>query len=154
MADVSVREAAERPHTSDRNARRWIAEGKLTATRAVDGWVIAESDLDDRLTDRPSPDNGHSESVRPGVDHWAVRPSEARLLASIRAELVRTAAAAVMWQARAEHLQDQLERALPMPSESHQEAPTANGTVQVTTESQNGVDSGVPARACWRFWGA
>jgi len=45
-------------------------------------------------------------------------PLLAQLLADTQAELVRTAAAAGMWQARAEHLSDQVEQlqhALPEP---------------------------------------
>src|SRR5215472_9086223 len=115
MADLSVREAAERARTSDRTVRRWLTEGKLAGTRTVDGWTVTESDLAVMLDGRPSPDNGHSESVRTQnghVDgHPPGRPSAvveapllAQLLADTQAELVRTAAAAAMWQARAEHL--------------------------------------------------
>jgi excisionase family DNA binding protein len=54
MADLSVREAAERARTSDRTVRRWIAEGKLTGTSTADGWTVAESDLTAFLDVRPT----------------------------------------------------------------------------------------------------
>ncbi len=54
MASLSVRDVAERARTSDRTVRRWIAEGKLPATRTADGWTVAESDLTGLLDGRTS----------------------------------------------------------------------------------------------------
>jgi hypothetical protein len=44
--------------------------------------------------------------------------------------------------------------ALPAPSESRQEAPTANGVAHVAANSQNGVETTQVARTrpWWRFW--
>ena len=100
MADLSVRGVAGRAQTSA-TGRRWIAEGKLTATRTADGWTVHDADLTAMLDGCPSPDDGHSESVRPQNGHVDGRPPsrpsaviEAQLLADTQAELVRTAAAA------------------------------------------------------------
>src|SRR5207249_4387087 len=119
MASLSVHAAAEHARTSDRTVRRWIAEHKLPATRTADGWTVDEADLADLLDGRPSLINGHSESVRPPNGHAdgrpADRPSEAPYLADLVRQLAEraeaNAAAAAMWQARAEMLAGQLDQA-------------------------------------------
>jgi excisionase family DNA binding protein len=149
MSDLSVREAAERARTSDRTVRRWIAEGKLLATRTADGWTVAESDLAPLLDGRTAA-NGQVDGRPPGRPSvLAEAPLLGQLLADTQAELVRTAAAAAMWQARAEHLQDQLQRALPPPelTESTLAGPPRNGTIETSTEPSESKQ-----RAWWRFW--
>jgi excisionase family DNA binding protein len=83
MASLSVREAAERARTSDRTVRRWIAEGKLPATKTADGWTVDESDLAEHLDGRTSVD-GQADGRTHG------RPSaEAPLLAELVRDLTR-----------------------------------------------------------------
>jgi hypothetical protein len=81
----------------------------------VDGWVIASRTWTTAWTDVRPLTNGHSLDGHPASDHADGHPTEASLLADLlassQAELGRTAAAAAMWQARAEHWQALAEHA-------------------------------------------
>lgn len=137
MPGLSVRQAAQRAQTTDRTIRRWIAEGKLVATRTARGWTVAESDLAACLDARA--DVSPSAAVQ--------RPSETsddwrQYVADLRAQLE------VKDQQISElhTLLAQAQRALPTPQERPPAGPTANAPSETPQQSV------ARARAWWRFW--
>jgi hypothetical protein len=77
-------------------------------------------------------------------------PLLARLLATRKAELVRTTAAAAMLQERAASEQlEQAQRALPAPSEIAPERASANGTLETSKGRSHPRGK---QRAWWRWW--
>ena len=71
MAVLSVQQAAAQAHTTGRTVRRWIAEGKLPATRHADGWTVADSDLVAMLDARADARPTTASQVRPSdSDDW------------------------------------------------------------------------------------
>jgi excisionase family DNA binding protein len=137
---------AERARTSDRTVRRWIAEGKLAATRTADGWTIDESELAEHLDGRPSAADGHSESVRPSDGQADGRPrgrpsEEAPLLAALVRDLqqqnLELAGLVGSLQQRLIFAEDRI-RALeaprePTPAENAPERPTDGLAVETST---------------------
>jgi hypothetical protein len=139
-------EAASRLGLSRHQLRRRVRAGQL-ASRQVQGphGLAYEVCLDPDATvasglRHPDDRNGDATAT--------VTPPLAELVSLVRdtqAELVRTAAAAAMWQARAEHLGaqvEQLQRALPAPTLTEEPlgGPSATSVSEPTREpSKNGL---------------
>jgi len=134
-AFLSAREAAASVGVTERTIRNWISSGKLPAERTPAGFRV-------RAEDVPAPTLTTPSQV-PEMPTWS--SDLVALLASTQAELVRTTAAAAMWQARAEHLQAQLEHALP-PARIDGDftgSPPRNGTSKPDQSDRS---------SWWRFW--
>ncbi len=125
MATFSVQDAAERASVSERTVRRWIADGVLPAARGRHGRTVAADDLIQFLDAGRPTDNRDGQPADARTSAAATngqRTSEddqrtagtsalAELLREAIERAERNAAAAAMWQARAELLQAQVEQA-------------------------------------------
>jgi excisionase family DNA binding protein len=156
---LTIAEAAAQLGVSADTVRRRIRRGELAAVQVVTpngpAWRVT-------LGTAPSASStlgSSAPSALPTLDgapsSAAMRveaPLLAQLLADTQAELVRTAAAAAMWQERCQTLSAQLaqsQRALPAPDSpvDAPERPIANGTAEPTQEPAS-----TQKRAWWRFW--
>jgi excisionase family DNA binding protein len=170
---VSAVEAARLSGLSERTIRRWVKRGKLRAVRdghAVRVPLSEVMDLCGRRSCQPADsgqvghvDSGHSGASHDGgqaTSHDNGQDSLLTLVRELKTELVQTAAAAAMWQARAEMLGHRL-RALEAPREAPVGGPQSRQDARETA-SASGVASGttptpVPAgswRGRWRQWWA
>lgn len=156
---LTIAETAAQLGVSADTVRRRIRRGELAAVQVPTpngpAWRVTLSVLHSASSTLhstapsalPTLDGTHSN----GAMHVEA-PLLAQLLANTQAELVRTAAAAAMWQARAEHLGDQVEqlqRALPSPSPERPFLADSEGVPSEPTQTSSEAHNGRP---WWAFW--
>lgn len=149
---LTIAEAAAQLGVSSDTVRRRIRRGELPAQQVTTpngpAWRVLLGVLPSAV---PTLDGAPSSAAM-----HVEAPLLARLLADTQAELVRTAGAAAMWQARAEFLAGQLEQAqlaLAAPKEpASQERPFLSDSDAVAVDPTQ-TSSQTPQRApWWQFW--
>ena len=170
---VSAVEAARLSGLSERTIRRWVKRGKLRAVRdghAVRVPLSEVMNLCGQGSCHPADsgqvghvDSGHSGPSHDGeqaTGHDNSQDSLLTLVRELKTELVQTAAAASMWQARAEMLGHRL-RALEAPQETPTDGPQSRQDAREMAPSSGVASSTAPAPSRagswwerWRRWWA
>jgi excisionase family DNA binding protein len=161
MASLSVREVAERARTSDRTVRRWIAEGKLAATRTADGWTVDESDLAALLDGRTSTDgqlDGQPHGRPTTTDGHRGRPSDeaphlAALVRDLQRQNLELAGLVGSLQQRLVFAEDRI-RALEAPTADQEADPAAQEPNLREIGQTPAQEPSAPRRPWWAFWRA
>lgn len=148
MAELlSAREAATAAGVSERTIRNWISAGKLSAERTSAGFRVRSEDLGN------VPTSAATSAAIAGKNGTVPEPSaDLSALVDLVRELLPKAEAAAMWQARAEHLANQLEqaqRALPEPTP--QIRPQTSDSKSLSLEPTQ-TPPEARRRPWWRVW--